>query len=168
MKKLLEDKMNRITLKCPHQDSLGQVDKLIEVLEEIRDGQKNIISKTQSLKIVRSKLDNLNSEFISVLAWSLSHNHYLERPEFIQDRIKKDLNYHISICKNALKNDFNLSIDVGLFFPNYFAGDIWNIVEPYYLKDDKPKAIEEMALEINIYFQNAYNEAIESINNIYK
>lgn len=167
-----------------------RTDKLTSVLEEIRNMQRNVISKSDSIKIIDDKFNNVvKKDVIETLEWSITNNHYESRYKFIKRKVKTALaDIMISAKKSISEFKLSDSIDVDKFFATYINEKdknihlkivdlIWDAVEETYHKDNYignntdeilKQQIEEMKTNVSNIINTELIRVITEINDIYK
>lgn len=169
-----------------HESSSGQrTAKLITVLEEIRDRQRNVIGKSDSIRIILNKFnDVIKREIINIFEWSIINNDYKGRADFVRKKVKTALADNISIAQKSL-NEFNLSLDLDQFFITYvdertrnihfkLVDQLWDEVEPIYHKEHyrgskiTEQQLEEMQIAVNNVITAELTKIQMEINNLYR
>lgn len=169
-----------------HENSSGmRMEKLVSIMEEIRDRQKNVISKSDSIRIILNKFnDVVKREVISIFEWSIINNNYETRKEFVRKKIKTALAEVIILAKKSL-SEFNLSVELDKFFITYvnekdsnvhfkLVDLLWDDVEPIYHKEKyggdniEEQQLEEMQIAVNNVITAELTKIQMEINNLYR
>lgn len=173
-----------------HESASGvRMERLTTVMEEIRDRQKNIIGKTDSIRIIINKFnDVVKREIIGIFEWSLINNDYKARKPFVKRKIKTALADHIMMAKKSL-SEFNLSVDLEQFFITYKNQEdqnvhlklvdlLWDEVEPIYERvnpsgEEEHKIfvdqqLEEMQIAVNNVITAELTKIQLEVNNLYR
>lgn len=176
------------SLKEHENASNSRMDRLVSVMEEIRDRQKNVISKSDSVRIVLNKFnDVIKKEIIVALEWSIKNNNYVARKEFVRKKIKTAIAEIIMLARRSL-SEFKLSIDLDQFFITYtnerdgnihykLVDQIWDEIESIYHKDRYQaneqgsvlnQQLEEMEIAVNNIITAELTKIQMEINNLYR
>jgi len=169
-----------------HEASSGtRMERLIPIMEEIRDRQKNVISKTDSVRIILNKFnDVIKREVIAIFEWSIINNDYDNRAEFVRKKVKTAVAEVIILAKKSLA-EFKLSLDLEQFFITYkdkksgnihfkLVDQLWDEVEQIYHKEKysgdgvAEQQLEEMQIAINNVVTAELTKIQMEINNLYR
>jgi len=168
-------------------DSGARTDRLVNVLEEIRDRQRNVISKSDSIRIILNEFDTIKREAIQIFEWSIINNDYKKRKDFVRVKVKMALAKTVGLAKQSL-SEFNLSLDLNQFFITYkhkktknihfkIVDQLWDEIEAMYHKEnysgDDINDIEQQQLEeMNVNVINLISAELakiqSEINNLYR
>jgi hypothetical protein len=162
-----------------------KISRVIDILEEISDRQRNIISKSDSIRIVLNKFnDVIKDEVIDIFEWSLVNNNYDTRSDFVRKKIKSAIAGVVGLGRQSL-SEFSLSIDLEQFFITYvnpkdknvhykLVDQLWEEVEPIYHRDHyegkrvEDQQVEEMQIAVSNIITAELTKMQMEINNLYR
>jgi len=185
----LSDIMSKMSSALSKHESTsnGRSKKLTLVLEEIRDRQRNVINKSDSIKIILNEFEMAKKEIISLAEWSIVNNDYEHRKEFVRKKVKTALAEVITLSHKSLA-EYSLSVDLEQFFITYIdkkdkenhrvhfkmVDQFWDGIESIYHKENysgsdiENQQLEEMQIAIaNIINAELLKIQLE-INNLYR
>lgn len=167
----------------------GRMTELIGIMGEIRDRQKNVIGKTDSVRIIINKFnDVVKREILTIFEWSIINNDYKSRKQFVKRKVKSAIADSINMARRSL-SEFNLSVDLEQFFITYknaadqnvhlkIVDQLWDEVALIYERE-KPteeaahtkmvsQQIEEMQIAVNNVITAELTKIQLEINNLYR
>lgn len=178
--------MNVSEIMTQHESaSHNRMTKLTTIMEEIRDRQKNVIGKSDSIRIVLNKFnDVVKREIIGIFEWSIINNDYEGRKDFVRKKVKTAIAESITMAQKSL-SEFNLSVELEQFFITYknkkdgnihlkMVDLLWEDVEPIYHKSKyagnniEEQQLEEMQIAVNNVITAELTKIQMEINNLYR
>ena len=124
-------------------------------LEDLLQRITGTLDKESSFHLIDKFFADFARDVGSIFTYSLEHNGYLERPEFIRDRVKTQMGQSFEALRESLQH-FQLSVPIAPFFETretdhrerfVIVDRLWTDVEPLYTsKVGLPGKLDEMRL----------------------
>ena len=152
---------------------------LQQVMRELLDRQKGVINFDDAVRIINECFTrSIKPQAKSIAAASLKNNHWSDNAQYIEERVKTELQSMLYHAEQGLGN-YQLSVDHKLFFEaepqdaGYKLGtSIWDIIRNLHLEGTRGLSLDQRLnsseIRIENAINNAFNEALSVARTIYR